>query len=92
MLECRHAVLDDLGVEGAGRVAGRSGVWMRGTDKIAAIGIRLKSPGAPVMFSQMRAGRYCLPRAPGLGVEFKEASLREFAFPDGPVWQRRSAR
>lgn len=35
------AVLDDLGVEGAGRVAGRSGVWMRGTDKIAAIGIRV---------------------------------------------------
>ena len=35
------AVLDDLGVEGAGRVSGRSGVWMRGTDKIAAIGIRV---------------------------------------------------
>ncbi len=35
------AVLDDLGVAGAGRVAGRSGVWMRGTDKIAAIGIRV---------------------------------------------------
>lgn len=35
------AVLADLGVEGAGRVAGRSGVWMRGTDKIAAIGIRV---------------------------------------------------
>lgn len=35
------AVLDDLGVVGAGRVAGRSGVWMRGTDKIAAIGIRV---------------------------------------------------
>ncbi|MDX2025693.1 lipoyl(octanoyl) transferase LipB [Microcella sp.] len=35
------AVLTDLGVEGAGRVAGRSGVWMRGTDKIAAIGIRV---------------------------------------------------
>ncbi len=28
---------------------------------IAAIGIRLKSPGAPVMFSQMRAGRYGKP-------------------------------
>lgn len=28
---------------------------------IAAIGIRLKSPGAPVMFSQMRAGRYGQP-------------------------------
>lgn len=35
------AVLSDLGVEGAGRVAGRSGVWMRGADKIAAIGIRV---------------------------------------------------
>ncbi|WP_439565590.1 lipoyl(octanoyl) transferase LipB [Microcella sp.] len=35
------AVLADLGVEGAGRVTGRSGVWMRGTDKIAAIGIRV---------------------------------------------------
>jgi lipoyl(octanoyl) transferase len=35
------AVLADLGVEGAGRVEGRSGVWMRGTDKIAAIGIRV---------------------------------------------------
>ena len=35
------AVLDDLGLEGAGRVSGRSGVWMRGTDKIAAIGIRV---------------------------------------------------
>lgn len=35
------AVLDDLGVAGAGRVEGRSGVWMRGTDKIAAIGIRV---------------------------------------------------
>lgn len=35
------AVLADLGVVGADRVAGRSGVWMRGTDKIAAIGIRV---------------------------------------------------
>lgn len=35
------AVLGDLGVEGAERVEGRSGVWMRGTDKIAAIGIRV---------------------------------------------------
>ncbi len=33
-------VLASLGVE-AGRVEGRSGVWMRGTDKIAAIGIRV---------------------------------------------------
>jgi lipoyl(octanoyl) transferase len=34
------SVLAELGVE-AGRVEGRSGVWMRGTDKIAAIGIRV---------------------------------------------------
>ncbi|GAB3131092.1 lipoyl(octanoyl) transferase LipB [Marisediminicola antarctica] len=33
-------VLADLGVDGE-RVAGRSGVWLRGTDKIAAIGIRV---------------------------------------------------
>jgi lipoyl(octanoyl) transferase len=33
-------VLAELGVEGD-RVEGRSGVWMRGTDKIAAIGIRV---------------------------------------------------
>ncbi len=35
------AVLADLGIDTADRVAGRSGVWMRGTDKIAAIGIRV---------------------------------------------------
>jgi lipoyl(octanoyl) transferase len=35
------AVLGDLGIVGADRVPGRSGVWMRGTDKIAAIGIRV---------------------------------------------------
>ncbi len=35
------AVLADLGIADADRVAGRSGVWMRGTDKIAAIGIRV---------------------------------------------------
>ena len=34
------AVLENLGIE-AGRVEGRSGVWLRGTDKIAAIGIRV---------------------------------------------------
>ena len=37
----------------------------------------------------MRAGRYRLPEAPGLGVEFKRESLEEFAFPDGPVWKER---
>ncbi len=41
---------------------------------------------------QMRGGRYRLPSTPGLGVEFKAASLREFAFPDGPVWRGRQAR
>ncbi len=35
------AVLTDLGIEVAARVEGRSGVWMRGRDKIAAIGIRV---------------------------------------------------
>ncbi|MER3390027.1 MAG: lipoyl(octanoyl) transferase LipB [Microcella sp.] len=35
------AVLGDLGIVGADRVPGRSGVWMRGSDKIAAIGIRV---------------------------------------------------
>jgi len=34
------AVLGSLGID-AGRVDGRSGVWLRGTDKIAAIGIRV---------------------------------------------------
>ncbi len=34
------AVLAELGVPGE-RVEGRSGVWLRGTDKIAAIGIRV---------------------------------------------------
>jgi lipoyl(octanoyl) transferase len=33
-------VLETLGIEAA-RVDGRSGVWLRGTDKIAAIGIRV---------------------------------------------------
>mgnify|MGYP002622122965 CR=1 FL=1 len=35
------AVLADLGIADADRVAGRSGVWMRGSEKIAAIGIRV---------------------------------------------------
>ena len=34
------AVLAELGIAGE-RVEGRSGVWLRGTDKIAAIGIRV---------------------------------------------------
>jgi len=35
-------VLSDLGVDG-GRVEGRSGVWIDGRDKIAAIGVRVAS-------------------------------------------------
>lgn len=35
------AVLADLGIVDAGRVDGRSGVWMRGSEKIAAIGVRV---------------------------------------------------
>ena len=35
------AVLADLGIDGADRVDGRSGVWMRGSEKIAAIGVRV---------------------------------------------------
>ncbi len=38
----------------------------------------------------MQGGRYRLPAAPGLGVEFKRESLAEFAFPDGPVWRARA--
>ncbi|MAE95473.1 MAG: fuconate dehydratase [Deltaproteobacteria bacterium] len=38
---------------------------------------------------EMKAGRYVLPTAPGIGVEFKAASLAEFAYPDGPVWRNR---
>lgn len=38
---------------------------------------------------EMKAGRYVLPTAPGIGVEFKRASLAEFAFPDGPIWRTR---
>jgi len=37
-------------------ILGTSPLWV-----MAAIGIRLKSPGAPVFFSQMRAGRYGQP-------------------------------
>lgn len=37
-------------------IAGSSPLWL-----IAIIGIRLKSPGAPVFFSQQRAGRYGQP-------------------------------
>lgn len=38
----------------------------------------------------MKDGRYRLPVAPGLGVEFKPESLAEYAYPDGPVWRARA--
>ena len=38
---------------------------------------------------QMDGGRYCLPRAPGLGVEFLPESIERFSFPDGAVWRER---
>jgi len=41
---------------------------------------------------EMRNGRYQLPSAPGLGVEFKAESLAEYAFPAGPVWKTRLGR
>ena len=48
------AVLDRVGA--ALLILGTSPLWL-----IASIGVRLASPGAPVMFSQMRAGRYGKP-------------------------------
>ena len=38
---------------------------------------------------EMQGGRYQLPTAPGLGVEFRPESLRDYAFPDGSVWRDR---
>ena len=32
-------------------------------------------------------GRYAAPTSPGFSTEMREASLREFAWPDGPAWQ-----
>jgi L-fuconate dehydratase len=37
----------------------------------------------------MKGGRYQLPTAPGLGVEFQPESLRDYAFPAGAVWRDR---
>jgi L-fuconate dehydratase len=37
----------------------------------------------------MRAGRYRLPEASGLGAEFQPKSLADYAFPDGSVWRER---
>ncbi len=38
---------------------------------------------------EMRDGRYRMPAFPGLGVELREDSIAEFAFPNGPVWRSR---
>ena len=35
----------------------------------------------------LRGGRYLPPTAPGSGAEMHPASLREYAYPDGPVWR-----
>lgn len=36
---------------------------------------------------RIRGGRYLAPTAPGFSTEMREASLREFAWPDGPAWR-----
>ena len=38
---------------------------------------------------QMVRGHYRLPDTPGLGVEFKAESLRDFSFPHGRIWRDR---
>ena len=40
---------------------------------------------------RMKDGRYVLPEAPGLGVEFVPQSLADYSFPDGAVWRARRA-
>lgn len=35
----------------------------------------------------IRRGRYMPPARPGYSIEMKEQSMKEYAFPDGPVWQ-----
>ena len=37
----------------------------------------------------VKGGRYLAPRRPGYSGEIKRESLSDFAFPDGPQWQRR---
>jgi L-fuconate dehydratase len=37
----------------------------------------------------MKDGRYVLPKAPGLGAEFRSESVDRFRFPDGSVWRER---
>ncbi len=40
---------------------------------------------------RIREGRYLAPTAPGFSTAMRAASLREFAWPDGPAWDHRSA-
>ncbi|MGH8145024.1 MAG: enolase C-terminal domain-like protein [Rhodanobacteraceae bacterium] len=35
---------------------------------------------------KVRGGRYLAPTAPGFSTEMREASLREYRWPDGPAW------
>ena len=37
---------------------------------------------------EVSRGRYLAPSAPGFGSTMKPASLAEYAYPDGPVWNR----
>jgi L-fuconate dehydratase len=37
---------------------------------------------------RMRNGRYMPPSRPGYSIEMKPESLTEYAFPNGPAWQR----
>ncbi|WIM92835.1 enolase C-terminal domain-like protein [Actinoplanes oblitus] len=38
---------------------------------------------------RIRDGRYLAPAAPGLSAQMLPATLKEFAYPDGPVWSAR---
>ncbi|HKT41043.1 MAG TPA: enolase C-terminal domain-like protein [Rhodanobacteraceae bacterium] len=40
---------------------------------------------------RVRGGRYLAPTAPGFSTEMREASLREYAWPDGLAWRPSSA-
>ena len=39
---------------------------------------------------RIRGGRYLAPTAPGFSTGMREASLREYAYPDGAAWRRQS--
>jgi L-fuconate dehydratase len=36
----------------------------------------------------IRDGHYMPPQRPGYSIEMRPESLREYAFPDGPVWRQ----